>query len=457
MARSQSNDDFASYVGFHDVATMPFAASDFSADVLEGNLYSDGNGARIYLVGGCTGDQVCANYIQGGPNNGAVCACADITSGCRYFLPRIGEWRKCAAAPSKRYRHASAVIGQNLFVIGGRNLEGPYYDDMVTSIDVLNTVTDTWSSIDWPDASSDAVAFAYDKKLYIPGGYNANYSEFLSRLVIYDTTSSTWSRGSSMITARGDTQIVAVGNEFYVMGGWVNWCNASNVVEKYNPVSNTWSVVTHMIYGRGDLAAGVMGKSIFAIGGETKNINIDPSCTISYPVRDVTRYSNSLKQWIVETQIPADLFRFVGVSYNISTSPSSRAIYMFGGQGTFDESCKCYRVKDSTIKYIPASSVSQPQTPVDTPPLSPGGIAGVVIAVLVVAIAIVVALSIYCGYRSRGYIYQLGSNLLKPSSAVDFKEVAAGDEDRADYASHVNTEDKRGGKDHNRLGKEDMI
>ncbi len=43
--------------------------------------------------------------------------------------------------------------------------------------------------------------------------------------------------------------------------------------------------------------------------------------------------------------IPDDLFRFSGVSYNSSANVYNSAIYLFGGQGTFDSKKMVYPVK----------------------------------------------------------------------------------------------------------------
>lgn len=95
---------------------------------------------------------------------------------------------------------------------------------------------------------------------------------------------------------------------------------------------------------RGDLAVGVMDGSIFAVGGETKD-PADATCSYSIPIKYVERYHRAENAWNQEESIPDDLFRFSGISYNSSTNVYNSAIYLFGGQGTYDSTNMMYPVK----------------------------------------------------------------------------------------------------------------
>jgi hypothetical protein len=56
------------------------------------------------------------------------------------------------------------------------------------------------------------------------------------------------------------------------------------------------------------------------------------------------RYVSSNNSWTQEESIPDDLFRFVGASYN-DTATGSAAIYLFGGQGSFDSVKQIFPIK----------------------------------------------------------------------------------------------------------------
>lgn len=149
---------------------------------------------------------------------------------------------------------------------------------------------------------------------------------------------------------RGDITVQKVDDDdFYVIGGWHSedgFCQALPYVEKYSASTNKWSIMPNMLFGRGKPAVGVMGSNIFAIAGETKSKN-DPTCSYNVPVPYVSRYNSnpSVNKWIVEANISTDLFRFVGASFNSSLSWHSRAIYLFGGQGSYDAETMSFPIK----------------------------------------------------------------------------------------------------------------
>jgi len=391
---NQDDDDNTDYLGFHLVATMPYKLSDHTATTFN-SAFGDDKGPRIYLVGGCVADQLC-NYIDKTVDDSLFCYCPEITSKCVYFNPETDEYTACADAPTERYRHMAAKVGDYLYLAGGRDLA----DGLITTVDRYNTLTDTWDTpYTWADASSDGAAFAVADLLYLVGGYDIFYSNILTTLTGIDTTvagSAAITPYADMAVGRGDIAAIELDGEFYVVGGWTgDWCTPSNVTEIYTPSTDTWRSVEALFDPRGDLALGTMDGMIFAVGGEKKKSG-DASCSYSVPVDLVERYR--VDAWNGEEDIPADLFRFSGASYNSSYNDAryKTGIYLFGGQGVYEKGAKTgadagiFPVRDSTIKYVPTSTGHSSKD------LSDGGIAGIVIAAVVVAGFIALAAAFYC-------------------------------------------------------------
>jgi hypothetical protein len=147
-------------------------------------------------------------------------------------------------------------------------------------------------------------------------------------------------------------------------------------VEYFSVIDQEWHTAAHMQGKRGDLAVGMLADSLFAVGGETKD-PADSTCTHSVPIQFVERLMDGAGAWVREegqfllimimigieanliildcvvfytillscSDIPDDLFRFVGMSYNSSNDVYKSAIYLFGGQGTYDAVNQCYPVK----------------------------------------------------------------------------------------------------------------
>jgi hypothetical protein len=119
----------------------------------------------------------------------AGCYCSEITSICDYYLPERDVWSSnCASAPVQRYRHAWAKVNDLIYLAGGRDV----VDNLIQTIDIYNPLTNTWgTSLSWPNATSDLVAFGHGSDLFLIGGYNQNY-DALATVVRYNTIDQTW-------------------------------------------------------------------------------------------------------------------------------------------------------------------------------------------------------------------------------------------------------------------------
>ena len=444
--RLTATDDSA-YAGFHDVADMPLARSDHTVTLFDSAHYNDVYGPRIYIAGGCSSDQYCSTYDQAcpsyagnaGQNVCVTCWCSDTTDSVVYYNPEVGKFTTVVPAtavkPTKRYRGQAAGLGSKLYLFGGRDLN----DKVIQTIDVLETKTNTWTIYTvgagaaaklkkFAVPTSDGGAFSKGGLVYLVGGYDAYYNQS-SYLYSIDFTQPVWNvtRLAPMPTGRGDISVQLFKGEYYVLGGWNSFFNeAVKVVESYNVETNTWTVRPDMLYERGDLAVGVMGNSLFAIAGEQRDAAKDPNgdTKLSFPVPWVSRYTVASQKFVVEAPIPVNRFRFVGISYNSSSTYLSSAIYLFGGQTDFDSACSptgaggktisgCYHPLATTLKYIPVSTYT-PQF--SKPPLDAGQIAGIVIGALIAAGIILVAIVSYVLYLRRGYFTKQDVQLSQQST-----------------------------------------
>lgn len=385
------------FVGFHNVATMPFAVSDMTATLL------DSNGPRVYVVGGCISDQQCEPAPWNDPINpdDLFCTCRETTSKCNYFTPDDQMWHTdCADGTTPRYRHKAAAVQNTLYVAGGRTVE----DSIIKTVDKYDVEKNLWETVaTWDTATSDGAAFSYNSKLYLVGGWNADYSLAETALVSLNVDTLVWDMShAAMPFGVGDIVATPFGgiNTFYVLGGWTHddFCAPKAYVQVYDAPTNKWTVQTPLELPRGDMAVGVMDNSLFAIGGEKKEEG-DVTCSRSAPVSRVERFN--MTAWDEEEDIPADVFRFSSASYEGTSSTS--AIYLFGGQGTYDPVTKSFPVRDYTIKYIPASTVHSDSDK----DLDDGEIAGIAVAAIVVVIALVLMACAYMEYRRRGYYTNL--------------------------------------------------
>ena len=272
------------YQPFNDVRQMPFARSDMTAIKFEPSELGVSD-TRIYLYGGCNADQSCFFNVSN-PRVGSGCYCQNITSRCAYYTPVNDKWYDgptyCDDAPQARYRHASAKVGDKVYVIGGRR----FPDKVIETIDIYDPKTNTWdpTGIQWPNATSDLTAFGYGTDLYLVGGYDQNYT-VSNKLTKYDTKTKTWTVMPNMKHPRGDVVSTEYLGQFYVAGGYESYTYNETLklcqpptqwVEAYNPVTKTWTEIQNLHFGRADMVLAELDGHLFAVAGE-KAPDTDPS------------------------------------------------------------------------------------------------------------------------------------------------------------------------------------
>jgi N-acetylneuraminic acid mutarotase len=118
-------------------------------------------------------------YVVGGRGGGRV----------EIFNPATG-WTLGAAMPRPRDHLAAVVVGNRIYAIGGRDSE------IVSRVDIYDTVTDTWSS--GPKmlvpASAMTAALLADGKIHVVGGEDPGTlgGQVLDRHYILNPTSGAW-------------------------------------------------------------------------------------------------------------------------------------------------------------------------------------------------------------------------------------------------------------------------
>jgi hypothetical protein len=69
----------------------------------------------IVVAGGCDGIQACPPALP-------FCACNSITARVDGYNPLTDTWVRLADMPSPRFRHRAALVGVEIFFVGGRDV-----------------------------------------------------------------------------------------------------------------------------------------------------------------------------------------------------------------------------------------------------------------------------------------------------------------------------------------------
>lgn len=318
--------------------TMPKPISDMTATYVPQTK-------RIYIFGGC--DATTGNSRADFDPN--LFICTGVSSDGFIFNP-VDKSFDSVIMPRERYRHAASVVNEQIYLVGGRDLE----DNIILDVDVYDVVNKTWSTpfvLNKSIAKSDFGMFPHENRfLYLVGGYEQDYTASKS-VYKFDTISKSVEEVAPMIEARGDIFAEHDGFAAFVTGGFTHedgFCQAKSTTEKYLILDNEWEEMDSMNMNRGDQAVVSLGEYLFALGGEYKDdCTSDPAeSTVASDSVDVLNLDVINPQWTKLDDIPDDRFRFTGES-----DPDLNTIFIFGGQKFYDPDCECYPTSDAILGY----------------------------------------------------------------------------------------------------------
>mmetsp|Transcript_14248 Transcript_14248/g.34351 ORF Transcript_14248/g.34351 Transcript_14248/m.34351 type:complete len:400 (-) Transcript_14248:227-1426(-) len=335
--------------------TLPKPISDHTATLSRNN-------GLVYIAGGC--DSPLGNEFAGD-----FFFCASLSDKLYVFDPTASTVSDLGQMPRTRYRHSANIVGNELWLIGGRDEE----DNIITEIDIYNIESAEWRTLTLQDdfLTSDQASFTGDsssKFIYVAGGYNATYAALATVFRIDTTTSAEGGLASIGVMAplqeaRGDIEAASDGNTAFLGGGFTDangFCAPLPTVESYNIAGNTWKYESDLINDRGEVNMVELNGQVFAMGGERQIDNIceitgdtDPGeLTVGLEVVEVLESGT----WEVVDNFPTHRFRLAAVGYD-----ETNKIYVFGGQVNYDDSCECFKTTDDIQTFVapnPSSAFS---------------------------------------------------------------------------------------------------
>ncbi|MGD6807899.1 MAG: Kelch repeat-containing protein [Candidatus Bathyarchaeia archaeon] len=149
------------------------------------------------------------------------------------YTPSTDAWVAKTPMPTPRSNFGIAVIGNEIFVIGG--LIG---DNSGTGVnEVYDPATDTWGKkTSMPTPRWLLEANALNDKIYLIGGIGGrNVTE------VYDPATDSWSTKASPLTPIDDYASAVLDNKVYIIGGHEGGGMFTNGVQIYDPENDSWS------------------------------------------------------------------------------------------------------------------------------------------------------------------------------------------------------------------------
>lgn len=140
------------------------------------------------------------------------------------YDPESGNWRRLGDAPHARDHAVSVVVGDKLFVIGGRlssTLPGKGFSETVAAIDVYNFTTQQWRTLDQtlPNPRAGLMASAIGQYIYIGGGESQSQVKAHKEVNILDSENMRWLPTVNMIEGRHGTHFAVFNETILVASG----------------------------------------------------------------------------------------------------------------------------------------------------------------------------------------------------------------------------------------------
>ncbi|MCL2134728.1 MAG: hypothetical protein FWH37_04130 [Candidatus Bathyarchaeota archaeon] len=276
--------------------SMPTARTGFATAVYE---------TKIYAIGGSVGDI--------------------FTSNVEAYDPVNDVWQTLASMPTPRSDLTANVVDDKIYLIGGKiySNDSPYYKQ-TDIVEVYDIKTNSWSTnTSMPAALQGYASAVIGTKIYIIGGSRQTTSGIdtsISTLQIYDTQTDSWSNGQSLIFpssygAAVVTSGVIAPLKIYYTGGF-SVETFSNKTQIYDVENDYWSEGPEMSYARAYLGLTVVNDFIYAVGG------LDGENWLNY-VEELKPVGYGKIPPIIEITSPENrTYRTVQIDYTVNKTPS---------------------------------------------------------------------------------------------------------------------------------------
>lgn len=181
---------------------------------------------------------------------------------------RTSRWKRGVPLPQP-LNHMNAVGYHGaLYVLGGYTQPGDTSAGATARFWRLDPATQRWQRLpDAPVARAAAGAAVLGDRLYVAGGRN-DASPTLTSLAIYDFRTRRWRSGPPLHRGREHVAAVAADGAVWVLGGRALGQGNFTDVERYVPGARAWEQRAPMPLARSSFQAVVAKGRIVAVGGE---------------------------------------------------------------------------------------------------------------------------------------------------------------------------------------------
>ena len=238
-------------------AAPPAPPGEAAATVYEG---------KLYLISGRAGQSL----------SGAVLR----------YNPQTNRWDQRAAKPLPVRLAQAALIGEQIYVPGGRTAQ----DQPSDQLEIYDPRLDRWlSGARLPLPLSDYALAALEGRLYLFGGWDGKTIQ--DNVWVYDPQSDRWTAQGRLPSARSQMGAAALNGKIFLIGGW-DGRNALNEVLSYYPNREApWESRAALTRPRYAMGAAALLDQVYILGGSEDSAPLQYNTTqdrwLSYPAPEI--------------------------------------------------------------------------------------------------------------------------------------------------------------------------
>ncbi|WP_460636920.1 Kelch repeat-containing protein [Larkinella harenae] len=197
------------------------------------------------------------------------------------YSPKTGNWRKGPEIPKPQLRGSAGVVVYNdkIYMVCGI-IDG-HYDGHVSRLDEYDPKTNTWKQLaDAPRSRDHINAAVVGNKLYLAGGRRSSaktghvIDTTLPEVDVYDFKTGTWETlpsSGNLPTLRAGNTAVTKDNKVWIIGGESEQLKSHSEAEVLDPKTNRWTSGPKLREGRHGTQAVVYKNSIYILAGSANH------------------------------------------------------------------------------------------------------------------------------------------------------------------------------------------
>jgi len=244
-----------------------------------------------------------------------------------FFIAYAQEdtWTTLAPMPTPREGLGLAVVNNKIYTIGGQTGRG-FSDTVLDTNEMYDPATNTWTTLTpIPTPRANFAITTHQNKIYVIAGKNELYSPFINTIEVYDTITDTWEiMDSEEIKTLAYLNAHTVDDKIYVIAGThspfpTGGYSYDNYY--YSLLSKYWSTKAPILHAVSFYASVAIDEKIYVIGGQSM-----------YPspyINNFTQiYDPVLDKWDLGVPIPTGELAIYGAVTSGLQAP--KRIHIFG-------------------------------------------------------------------------------------------------------------------------------